>query len=295
MRTTQNHRGFTLIELLVVIAIIAILAAILFPVFAQAREKARQTACLSNEKQIGLAAMQYSEDYDEGLPAWNEYYGTSSPTAEPPYTGDAGPSGYWQAKLQPYVKNGKPDDPSAADNTGIWHCPSLGTKGERVYSLDAAGNTTTHLSYSYGINGSVSYTNYPKACGLANALAALGTAYYRYPRLVEMDTPANTIYVGECGYPGRIMPPYGFKTYAQRYTNNTIYSWEIPERHSGGANYVFADGHAKWLKAEAAYPLATVPTKPTAAELNAAIKAAVNYFAYNDSERQYLQSLLPAN
>ncbi len=62
------RKGFTLIELLVVIAIIAILAAILFPVFAKAREKARQTSCLSNMKQIGLASMMYAQDYDERLP-----------------------------------------------------------------------------------------------------------------------------------------------------------------------------------------------------------------------------------
>src|ERR1700750_2471816 len=68
-RRSQARVGFTLIELLVVIAIIAILAAILFPVFAQARDKARQTACLSNQKQLGLGLMQYMQDYDESVPA----------------------------------------------------------------------------------------------------------------------------------------------------------------------------------------------------------------------------------
>jgi prepilin-type N-terminal cleavage/methylation domain-containing protein len=72
---SETRRGFTLIELLVVIAIIAILAAILFPVFAQARAKARQTQCLSNSKQIGMAMMQYVQDYDELYPVNNFSYG----------------------------------------------------------------------------------------------------------------------------------------------------------------------------------------------------------------------------
>ncbi len=102
----KRKSGFTLIELLVVIAIIAILAAILFPVFAQAREKARQISCTSNMKQIGLAILQYQQDYDEAYPSsdwWNVPGGTS-------------PVG-WPTRVQPYIKNlavfGCPDDPSA--------------------------------------------------------------------------------------------------------------------------------------------------------------------------------------
>src|SRR5437764_6883631 len=98
----RRHRAFTLIELLVVIAIIAILAAILFPVFAQAREKARSTACLSNLKQIGMATRMYSQDYDEVLVP--NYLYTVHPAAGTLKTGT--PYLLWfEDLLQPYVKN----------------------------------------------------------------------------------------------------------------------------------------------------------------------------------------------
>jgi prepilin-type N-terminal cleavage/methylation domain-containing protein len=92
VKNRRSYRAFTLIELLVVIAIIAILAAILFPVFAKAREKARQTSCLSNEKQIGLAIMQYTQDFDESL--FNRDMGNGAP-------GSWG----WRYCIQPYTKN----------------------------------------------------------------------------------------------------------------------------------------------------------------------------------------------
>ncbi|MBP8955371.1 MAG: DUF1559 domain-containing protein [Armatimonadetes bacterium] len=110
----MTRRGFTLIELLVVIAIIAILAAILFPVFARAREKARQTACLSNLKQIGLGAMMYSQDYDEMIMP-----GYMCSRAN-------GSFGWWyeaNGRIQPYVKNIQlikcPSDPTANFGYGI--------------------------------------------------------------------------------------------------------------------------------------------------------------------------------
>jgi len=100
----MKPRGFTLIELLVVIAIIAILAAILFPVFAKAREKARQTNCLSNLKQLMLAVMQYAQDYDEKYPK----HGTAC-SGNPLQAGDRC---QW-VKIDPYVKNQQ-----------CWYCPS---------------------------------------------------------------------------------------------------------------------------------------------------------------------------
>jgi len=102
MPVTKSSAGFTLIELLVVIAIIAILASILFPVFAQAREKARQSSCLSNQKQLALGVLTYVQDYDEGFPL-------SQFRVTPP-VGNASPSGdtayEWTWAVQPYIKNG---------------------------------------------------------------------------------------------------------------------------------------------------------------------------------------------
>ncbi|MEA3402929.1 MAG: DUF1559 domain-containing protein [Armatimonadota bacterium] len=94
-------RGFTLIELLVVIAIIAILAAILFPVFARAREKARQTSCLSNMKQIGLAVLMYTQDYDERLPL--QYHNSGGEPAETLI--HPGGRSVWYVYIEPYLKN----------------------------------------------------------------------------------------------------------------------------------------------------------------------------------------------
>src|SRR5947209_16440752 len=99
---TRRKWGFTLIELLVVIAIIAILAAILFPVFAQAREKARMISCLSNAKQIGTGIIMYSQDYDETIVPWVQGTGLprNGPAREDAVT--------WVDLLQPYIKNGQP-------------------------------------------------------------------------------------------------------------------------------------------------------------------------------------------
>jgi len=120
MQARRNYAAFTLIELLVVIAIIAILAAILFPVFAQAREKARAISCLSNTKQLGLAVVQYVQDYDETFPP-RQYGNKALPNDPYPQAADI---------LWPYLKNGQHNLQSNGQygwnsgRGGIWNCPS---------------------------------------------------------------------------------------------------------------------------------------------------------------------------
>ena len=122
----MRKHGFTLIELLVVIAIIAILAAILFPVFAKAREKARQASCQSNEKQIGLAILQYAQDYDERFPYYNLTIG--------------GSSWYWPVFVHPYAKNEQIFQcPSRRGAAQIWPGPNTPTSAYCAYGYSYSG------------------------------------------------------------------------------------------------------------------------------------------------------------
>src|SRR5437016_11972686 len=124
----RSKSGFTLIELLVVIAIIAILAAILFPVFAQARESARKTTCLSNEKQLVLAIAQYVQDFDEMLPLGREHpYVSGFNTNQP---NDQVFS--MENELDPYIKAGQPW--GAARYGTVWNCPD-----DRLQRDDCSG------------------------------------------------------------------------------------------------------------------------------------------------------------
>jgi len=138
----QRSRGFTLIELLVVIAIIAILAAILFPVFARAREKARQTTCLSNVKEIGLACLMYVQDYDERFPRSGGYRAYAELSVPTGYC-------YWFMQVHPYIKN-----------SAIFSCPSY--NNNRCYS---GGTNGVHPDFPDGVN--YTYNTYANARSLA--------------------------------------------------------------------------------------------------------------------------------
>ena len=160
-----TNRGFTLIELLVVIAIIAILAAILFPVFARAREKARQTSCINNLKQLGLSFHMYASDYDECLPSVHRYE-----------VGLSGATIYYAKMLIPYVKNEQ-----------IWRCPS-----RPGYSLGSG--VYAHYGMPCGL-----FTQTRMTSGLNRS----GCPYGRVLKMGDFDYPATSVLLAESMYPDR--------------------------------------------------------------------------------------------
>ena len=216
----QLRSGFTLIELLVVIAIIAILASILFPVFARARENARRASCQSNLKQIGLGIAMYVQDYDEKYPML--WYGAADPSViqTAPGTpgmvfkvGDGGSgteNNYitYMDLIYPYVKS-----------VQIFRCPS---------STDAERYPDYELSGAYG----GTYSSY---YGRPNGATSLA----------EINSPSTSAMIWETGATSGVSfeTKYGFRGAA-----GSIPRWQSShEMHLDGMNMAFGDGHVKWM------------------------------------------------
>lgn len=220
----SRKKGFTLIELLVVIAIIAILAAILFPVFAKARDKARQVSCLSNQKQIGLATLQYTQDYDERFPmAWWGIDGSEEQIKAFTNYGCL-------FAIGPYLK-------SAA----VMRCPSIGS-GANTYGVNCTPGmwpwSTTVWGLAWGAPGSDLGSPQPAKLG-------------------EVVSPANIVLTYETCEPYQDFGDTGCWFYGTRFgavfpdgspislPGAPWYKW-VP-LHSDGQTYTFCDGHAKWM------------------------------------------------
>ncbi|MEO7716227.1 MAG: DUF1559 domain-containing protein [Capsulimonas sp.] len=211
------RKGFTLIELLVVIAIIAILAAILFPVFAKAREKARQISCLSNEKQLGLSFLQYVQDNDERLPAaWDA---------------NRSPRINWGQEIFPYVKS-----------LQVFVCPSnskvLNVNGGLMGQSDGQD---PKIPASYAMNADLGFLN----GGQPN--------YSPYHGIAGIDKPASKIMISEsqAGDAHTHWPDWwscgGAVCDASNATSASMYN-AMFAGHVGRVNVVYCDGHAKSMK-----------------------------------------------
>jgi len=244
IRRPARRQGFTLIELLVVIAIIAILAAILFPVFARARDKARQASCLSNLKQIGMALNQYAQDWDEAHPG--VWFGPVSrqPWSQP---SDATTFYKWMDAVYPYVKNEQ-----------VFNCPSDGVNKKYVFRNNDKSNGygSYAMSQAYYRVGDP----YTGPASDYNQFVSAGQPFVM--RLAMVQAPASTVWIVDGGVRGIKNPDwksYEFWWYDPNEINTAFptirgdsprYFQNIVERHSDMTNVIFCDGHAKAQKLE---------------------------------------------
>lgn len=262
--SSRKTSAFTLIELLVVIAIISILAAILFPVFAQAREKARQSSCASNQKQIGLAILQYNQDYDELYPMG--FYNASA----------SGTPVSWPAMIQPYAKN-----------TQIFQCPSetddYGMTPGTFTPATPNGFVTTY-AYNYYLGGNNNTAN-----SMTKSLAELGKAAETV-MMVDGAADARTYPLEPKRWKARnsgtasVSETSGPNTGTARPTTAKRTAWLLAHagsttmpfadygapvaRHAEMTNVLWADGHVKSSRIEKIYKLIGQPeeaNRPTGA------------------------------
>lgn len=250
---TRPSRGFTLIELLVVIAIIAILAAILFPVFAQARDAARKASCTSNLKQIGLAILMYNQDYDETYP-----FAAFNPPGQTLIM--------WYDLVEPYVKSGTKGvmnpvaGPAGRNAAPFWICPNYDKNDYAKlpgdpdpFPFDPQAKVR---GMSYAANGNIMPMMHSAFPGF--------TFPGRITSLAALQSPAQVVLVGhsqavrpalagddwfsdcvndETGYPPTGNPNIG----------NAAAYCSARYKHNGGSVYLLADGHAKWFKGPASW------------------------------------------
>jgi len=254
MKVTSTKLGFTLIELLVVIAIIAILAAILFPVFAQAREKARQSTCINNFKQIGLAILQYNQDFDE-------YYPPAVVATTANYA-----TGYdWTYVVNPYIKNGG-SNPGVTSNGrailgyygGVYSCPSaLRVQQDQFVVRDDVFPIWGNVNAPLSSNASGPAVSLSKIDSPANAIGAWEAGSNGLKATVN----GQSVYTNNWGmyYPADIWGWYDF--WATNQFQGQVKDCDQPEgsdgggfmscnsmpryRHQGTCDVLYLDGHVK--------------------------------------------------
>lgn len=221
---TNRRNAFTLIELLVVIAIISILAAILFPVFARARENARRSSCMSNLKQVGLGVMMYVQDYDETYPL---SYNSNNPSSSR--------LRYWTGVTAPYTKSTQvffcPSSPIIVDMSTFPTYGSYGASGNIFKSITSTSSPIVPIKVASVVSAAATYMilDAPDYT-FAPPTSVAATTYHTYlPGLGSAggDCPAATF----AGYPDYLADCQS-------------------GRHFDGVNITFADGHVKWLKGE---------------------------------------------
>jgi prepilin-type N-terminal cleavage/methylation domain-containing protein len=250
MTDPRRTRGFTLIELLVVIAIIAILGAILFPVFSRVREKARATACLSNCKQLGTAVLMYVQDYDEVYPVYG--YNPENRMLVSNFDGGFKRTVVaWPSQIQPYIKN-----------WGVFVCPS-----DTAPSYSRTNEATAAAPLSYACNGDL-FRQWDLGAGLIDrgmTIAAVEEPASVYMLADCADGIGWGTWVSESGTPSVMRSAYARAAAAKRDADNVPVPdrcYDADTRHSGGEYMIYADGHVKWLNARAyrhAYTYARFP------------------------------------